>query len=893
MTARPWPRQIAIWRGLLTIALLALPRVYAQQSSSDVDVPKWVADGLVEALRAHFGANPTPEQLRFLARAQTNKASNARDDAARDQEFAEAEKLYLATVGALSAAPELQPAQRTVEAASTRVELCEMLLNRWAAPDLDEFELTHGQRVDVERLLALLRKARQQAQDALDGLRPLLDRLDGGGAEAEAEMLALGLSERLRRVRMNGHFQRGWAALYYAMVDSRPAESRSDALKQAEKDFLELLTLTRGEDASARCALGLAMALREQGRVDDAVASFDAALNESQDVKLRAQVRYEWARNELRGGRFEEARAKLKPLVELDAALLPPEQAPARFYVNLAYLWDANSYLLEADSLQASAAKSPAADAIRKQSDKLIELGFARMKRLAERGEPWPALTRVFLAARIKSGREPRQMSAVELLLTAQELAQDKKPAPAIEMLRLGLARSDLTPDLRGDMEFELGGLLYRGAQPAQAAAVFEQMAQERSTHPKAAEAATLAFQLWAKIAEEKKTPADYVRLAESLKSLLQRYPNHPRYDEAAFWLPLAQQAAGQYDEAGAGFQLIGARSPKWEEAQFRAALCARQSYDATREQLPPADRRLRAAAAAKALKEYGAGAAQRAPRSPDPQQTRRLAADALVAAAELEVAEEMNRPADALTTLTRFEQLLPTDDALGRALAVRLRAFRALGRHDEAFGVMRQFLENMPPDASGSVLATVASGLQAEGQRLQAEERGEDAQKLAAAALPIFERLEQTTAAGKDAAKRLPAARFAHAQMMALAGDIAGAGKIVDELLRLDPRNGAVRRLYAQIATREAMAAGAPSPAQLARAREAWSLILRDPGLRDTAPERYWEARFNLLNLTLRGGDRETVRQAIAQERVWNPGLGGERWKAKFEQLEATAAQP
>lgn len=884
-------------RDIARLALVAIfafslsPRANAQVATGDEDVPKMVADGMVEALRARFGAAPTPEQMRHLARAKTNIAIKTREAEAREKEFAEAEKLYLACIGAISGAPDQQPAQRAVDAAAARVELCEMFLNRWAATDLDEFELTNGQHVDTEKLLGVLRKARQQAQDAVDTLRPIVERIEAGGADVEAEMLSLGIADRLRRVRMNSLFQRGWSGLYYAIVDARPTESRADTLKQVEKDFLELLSLTRGDDSNARCAMGLAMALREQGRTDEASGYFDTTLKQTQDAKLRAQTQCEWARNEIRAGRFEEARTKLKPLVEKDATNLTPQDAPARFYINLAYLWDANSYLLEADSLTQSASKSPAADAVRKQADKLLEIGFARMKRLAERGDPWPSLTRVFIGGRIKTGRDPKQMSSIELLLTAREIADDKKLDPAIDMLRLGLSRSDLAPDLRGDMEFDLGGLLYRKSQHVEAAEVFEKMARERSDHVKAPEAATLAFQLWAKIAEEKKSPADYTRLAESLKSLLQRYPDHPKREEAEYWLPLALQAAGRFDEAEANFKLIGHSSAKWEEAQYRAAICARQSYEAAREGLQANERAPRAQTAAKALHDYGDGAVQRAPRSSDPQQTRRLGSMALVAAGELYVSDEVNRPQDALNTLDKFEALLPDGDTLGRALIVRLRALRMLKKYDDATTVMNKCLENMPQDASGGMIATIASAMQDETQRLQTEGRADDAQRLAVAALPIFERLEKATAAGKDAAKRLPAARFAHAQMRAIAGDVAGARSVVEELMKLDSRNGAIRRLYAQILTSEIGAT--PTPEQLVQAREAWSLILRDPGLKDAAPDRYWEARFNLLNLTLRSGDRDGVRQAIAQERVWNPNLGGPHWKPKFEQLEQLAAKP
>jgi hypothetical protein len=78
---------------------------------------------------------------------------------------------------------------------------------------------------------------------------------------------------------------------------------------------------------------------------------------------------------------------------------------------------------------------------------------------------------------------------------------------------------------------------------------------------------------------------------------------------------------------------------------------------------------------------------------------------------------------------------------------------------------------------------------------------------------------------------------------------------------------------------------------------------MLRDPALRSAAPERYWEARYHYLELMLRGGEAAAVENAIRQERVWYPELGGRGWEAKLnalyeravEQMEATggASQP
>jgi hypothetical protein len=119
---------------------------------------------------------------------------------------------------------------------------------------------------------------------------------------------------------------------------------------------------------------------------------------------------------------------------------------------------------------------------------------------------------------------------------------------------------------------------------------------------------------------------------------------------------------------------------------------------------------------------------------------------------------------------------------------------------------------------------------------------------------------------------------------MLYIAGELAAAREVVDGLLEQSPKNGNYRRLQAQILTAELP--DDATPEQLQAAQDAWAALLQDPTIRRRAPKRFWEARYNWLALLLRTGRPADVDQAISQEMVWYPELGGPPWKQKLLEL-------
>lgn len=851
------------------------------------DIERMVRDGMLEALDSRLAGSRKPDDVRLLAHAATHKAARARDERQRQAAFEEAQRRFEAWIAAAAANGE--PEQRALGAATARLELGNMILGRWVAPDLDELELYDLRKGDAQRATTLLRTARRAYEAALHDLEPLARRLEEHRGDVEERYLVLGVYDALPRVRLDLRYNLAWTLYNLARIDSANIEQRANCLGLAEQSFRELLEQGLAGDSAARCRLGLALVLRELGRLDEADSAFRTALAESADRPQAAQVRVEKARCEIAAGRFEEARRTLTPLVEKDPDQLAAADRPIRYYVSLAHVWYANSYLLEADRI-AGGRQAPGREAERR-SAAARDAGMMRFNQLAARGGPWPGLVAAYITSAVRSDADIKTLSPAELLYSARRLSDERKYGSALARLNEALARPGIPPEMMGEILFDIGLCHYQLRDYRSSAEAFERLVQQLATHGRASQAAVYSYQLRSSIADESRTRDDYIRLAEVLSTFLSQYPRHERRDEAAWWLPVAWQSAGEYARAIELYRAVPAVSIRWEEAQYRAALCARLLYETQRESMNDASRAAAAAAVAADLDAYAKAALTRADSTRDPRQVRGWAAAALVAAAELRASADLGQSQVALDALADFEKRFPDSDLTGRVLATRINAYRGLRRFDEATRVVAQYLQAVPTDQAGGVLAGVAAGMQAEVDRLLKAGEANDARRIADDAIAVFEQLDAWVLAAPQRQAHRDAVQYGLARMLWLAGRYDAARGLVDALVAKEPQNGAYQRLLAQVRT-AALPEGA-SPAQLAEARAAWETILRDPTLLSTRPDAYWEARYEFLSLLLREGRTADVTTAIQQDEVWHPELGGPVWRPRLLALRERAATP
>jgi hypothetical protein len=872
----------------------------AQDDERAAEIERLVSQGQIAELSVLLRGSLRPDDLHALARAQTRSAERTQDPDARQKAFQEAEQRYQQWIAVLAQDREVDAASRTVNQARAQSELASMLLSRWATNDLDEFELTAGLRYERERLRGLLDAARELYQQAEALLVPLRQELATGTREVEERYLALGIYDAIEGVGREINYNLAWTHLYLGVIEPPGSEKRVAALRAAERRFQSLADQADNETPRRRVHLGLGMTLREQGQYAQAERYFQTAAQGAERA-LEAQARYEQAHNRLRAGRFEDARLTLRPLAELDPAQLAPDEGVLRFYVHLAQLWDANSYLVEAQQRLVAAQQSDSRAAVRAAAQRTREAGLVRMSRLAARGGPWPGVVRLFLVDAFDPKARPEAQSPIELLLHARQLVADQKYDEALARLNAGVARANLAAELAGDLLYELGRCHQARGELRPAADAFDRLAREHVSHLKARSAITLAYQLRAHLAEASRQAEDYARLADTLRLLVESFPEHELQRDATWWLPNALQAAGRYAEAADQFGRLARNAAQWEEAQYRRALCQRLAIDAERRGLSGAQLVERVERTVQDLLRYARDAYQRsadlaaaaaanqpATSRPDalltPAALRKWSGLALLHAAELSVQPPLERFAEALDVLRDFEQRYPEHEALARVLGVRIAALRGARRFDEAAEVVDRYLKAVPRERAGAVLGALARDALDEIERHLDEDRPVEARKLAAATLPMFEQLERWARGSAVKGEQHDVIRYGLARTLHLAGRFEPAQRIVERLVQQDPQNGAYQRLLALVLT-DALPEPAP-PDALRAARRAWERLLGDDTLSERAPERYWEARVQFLTLLLRQGEAADVERAIRSERAWRPELGGPRWAARFEAL-------
>ncbi|MGD8453694.1 MAG: hypothetical protein PVJ57_17920 [Phycisphaerae bacterium] len=882
---------------VLLTALVAPSRAQEEPKELPPDVVRAVREGMVETLESKFNGGRTADEIHLIAQACSNRARRARQAVARQRALDQADRRYQQWINTLEkTARSDASAKATVNLAGARVEYAGMLMGLRAAGVLDEIEISAGQRGDRDQLRTALTAALEQYAAGGEVVNRLYDELD----TREDEFLAAGVYSTIIQLKLDVTYNAGWAYYYLGMIEDKDERQRGEALRVAERCFQTLLDSGQSGQMLYQCYLGLAMAQREMKRFDDAERSFASAMQEGVEAVVAAQARCELARCHVAAKKFTEARTVLAPLISQDESQVSGEERALRFYLNLARLLDANSYLAEAEAIRAQATGSTAKTAILRQAERTRQIGLARFNQLAVQGGPWPAVVQLYIASSIDILAKPEDLSPVELLYSARQLVDAQRYKDAVARLNEALARPQFQvepaerlpddTDLAGQLLMELGKCYYRLDEPAQAADAFDRLAREFRGHELAEQAATFAYQLRVEIARKSKQPADHAKLADTLLNLLQSFPEHPQRDEAAWLLPVTLQAAQRYAEAADEFAKIAADSPHHDEARLRELLCRRLALEARRGELTAEKYAQEGQTVADALRGYADETAKRAAEL-TPTEAKDLvtfSAEARVNAAELLASEGLERYQPALDLVSEFEQQHPDSDLIGRVLAVRIRAYRGLRQFEQATETLARYLEAVPSERAGAVLSSLAGGMQQEVERMQQDGRSEAAAKLAGESVETFVQLEQWLEKHSQYAAQVPTVVFGRAQMLYAAGRLDEARQAVAGLLERNAQNGNYQRLLALILTKQLT--GDATADQITSAKDAWGELLKDPSLRKRAPERFWEARYHWLALCLREGAAEEVDKSIKELQVWYPDLGGAPWADQLRELRREA---
>lgn len=830
-----------------------------------------------ELVRELLSDRPAAHRV-YIARAYAHAAIEERDPKARERFFRTAAREYRKSV-ALGGDPDwLRGLHRRVDVAHWRVELADLILRHWIAPDLDRFEITSGLDYDRPRLAAMLR----EAHDLYGQGQRDVDELMIGLRTEEERYLLLGLSERVTTLFHHRRLNSGWSALYLALVGEDDAEVRAGLLESAQTDFDAVARAEVDPSLKQNAMLGAAIALRESGRRAEADLAFDRVLSSPKSgAALLSRARFEKARLLMAEAKFAAARRELETLAETATDAEPSSgDSGAGFYVRLAPLIRAYTFLLES--------RQPRADAeVRGRLQEEAVRGFTK---LAEQGGVWPDLVKVYLDALAGGRRSLGDLTSTELRLTGNRLMSEKKYAAALAAWKALLDRPE-GRELHLEARFNLGVCAFQTKELRAAAEAFLEVARGDGGEALRGRAAEYAYRAWRQLARETQAAEDYRRLAEAAEQVARRLPDDDLAHEAVYVAGLAREEAAEYDAAVEAYRRVVPASPHYWEARRNLAR-SRQRQCETLPAEASGQRRGRAAqtasaewlrladdlAAVKPGRDKGAESANFIPGVGGRAERDRWVLEARLAGAAVLANDDVRLYEAALEILQR----LPLS---GRVVALRIQCYRGRGEQAAARRVLEEYLAGSSGEETGPALIALAAQMESEVLRLRDAGRPDEAARLAESSLPTVRQLLQWIEEQPKYAKHAPVVRFSLARALALAGQRDEAMTLLRRLMADDPTNG--HYVLAAARTMEASAADAPQQAEPANQAEAlWAELLKDGNLREQASGEYWEARYHWLRHQLRHGRAAEVVKGIESERAWQPDLGGPPWQQRLLRL-------
>jgi len=903
-------------------------------------IQELIVEGRPDDVAALLADQPKMYRI-HAARAFVQTSLQVKDARERERQIARAVREYEETVSLQGDSGWFRGERRRFDVALWRVELGDLILRRWIAADMDRYEITSGLDFDRERVKDRLLTAFEHYTAA----GKLLDQLSAGLKNNEEKYLLLGLAGRILPLREQQRLNSGWAGLYLAMTAGPSFPDHNALLAAAIDAFDDVSRTAKQTDRKYNALLGAGIALYHSKRFAESQAALDRIIRSTSPLPLIARAYFEKARALAQAQQFAEARNELETLKAIPESRLQGDNAGAAFYVRLAPLMLAHTYLLEA---KAKGRNYP------NERKTLEEKGFAALARIAEEGGIWPEIVQVYLDAYGGRKRSSAELTDVELQLKAEHLMTARNYAAAIPVLKIILDRPG-DEEAKTQASFNLGVCLFQTQDLRAAAAAFAEVIRGKPKGDMAERAVEYAYHSWRQVAHDSQNAEDYRQLAAVCELIRDRFAKHALATEAAWVGALARQEAGDIPEALAAYAKVPRTSEHYWIARRNIARCKQTAYDTqTHSSSPPRRRRaaeeaidawrtladdLSTSLAAASQKQNKAVAAASRPSAVkanarqgsaplpglpgfrDAVEVREWITDAKLAAAAMCICDDVRAYAETL-------RILDGMPLTGRVLALRLRCHRGLGDLKAANEALEDFIRQssgaadrpvspaasrpepdgdrkaVEPGEPGAVFAALvglAAEMEGEISRLKSVGRPAEAARMAGDTADTLAQVLDWVQKQPNYQKHVPAVRFSLVKALAEADRPAEAVPYIDQLMTEKPDDGEYVRMAARL--QEAVGRGGPglppSSAKteaLDRAEAYWELLLKDETLRERAPDAYWEARYYWLEHQLRHGRAADVLKAVETEKAWYPDLGGPPWQAKLLDLakraEAAAGQ-
>jgi len=859
-------------RAILIVCAACMAAILAAQAHAQDDALSRDDRILINELTARHMPELVEELLArrsrehrvHVARAYAHAAINADNPSLRASMFDKAATFYRQAI-ALADQPHWPGNEKQrFDLALWHVELGDLIVRYWIAADLDRYEITSGLDYNRHRLLERLEEANRSYKQAADIVEDLLI----GVRTDEEAFLLLGIADDVEKLDRRHRINHAWAQTLLGMLLERDPR-REGLLESALSAFDAVARTANDEDEKYNALLGAGIALRELGRHREAASALDRVERSTAAAALTARARYEFARTMIAARRYDSARRALTTLAEL-------HETDAGFHVRLAPLVHAYTYIHELKANKQYGARAQAV--LRNRARRELDA-------IASHGGVWADVAEVYLGALPGGEQSLDDLSDNTLLAMANRAMREQDYGRAMPMLTRVVERSAGSTAAR-EAAYNLSVCHFQSGDVRKAAERFTDVASGAADDALANNAAELAYQSWRRVAAESQSPDDYRALADAARRWARRTSDNDDAREAEWVAALALHEAGAYQAAITAYLSIRDGHPRYWNARRNLARCRQALY----ESLSGGMARRRAADAAvdawlKLADDLAKADGDNGDAEPNGEQAERRAAR--LAAASLMATDDIR-------DYNRALALLEEMPASAQVLGLKIRCHRARGDQAAAKQALDAFLERQTDGSSGAVLLDLAVEMETELERLQRSGRELEMRRLARSAAATLRELLVWMADRDEPPARTSVVRLSLANALVLAGETAEAASVLDALIASAPDNGqyilTAARLHEKIAD---AGTSAERNAALDRAESLWARLLCDAGLRTTAPEAYWEARYHWLRHQLRHGRAKEVVEAIEAEQAWHPRLGGPPWQARLLDLrkEARAA--
>ncbi|MCG8406049.1 MAG: tetratricopeptide repeat protein [Phycisphaerales bacterium] len=820
----------------------------------------------------------------FVARAYAKAGIDEKSPDHGESFFAKAAEEYRKIIGLARRADWLRGERRRFKLTAWRVEFGDMILRHWIVPELDRFEITSGQDFDREKVFRLLEEAYSSYIEAGEMLKDL----DIGLRTDEERYLLLGIADKITALLAQQELNVAWAGLYLGMMSPDDAPERWRHFNRSLSAFDLISHAAQDSNRKYNALLGAGIALRELRRFDEAVSVFDRIFDSTASRALTTRASYEKARTLILADRFDLARRELDRLALQPTRRLGRNEAGALFYVRLAPLIHAYTYIR-----QAQVSNGP--EDRRKEYQQKAK---SELNELYERGEPWSSMARIYLDAMIGKKRDLEELTGTELAMTAAGMMAKQEYKQAIRAWKLLLQQDDAKQQ-HHKARFNLGVCFFQTGELRAAAEVFLSEAKTQSRSTITEKTFEYAYRCWRELAASAKSREDYLKLAEASALLAKELPGHRLAEEASWVAALALEEAGEYLEARVAYGRVPRPSVNYWPARRNMARCWQRLYEALptdatashrqRNARRVADAWLKLAEGLAALGDSKSAGSGERPKGKD-EDFRSPAVDAEVRATWINEARLAAAAVMASEDLREYEacqSLLDQMPRSARVLGLHIRCLQGKGDIKQANRVLEGYLKQDSGAELGSVLVGLAAEMELEIQRLRQEGRRGEAKRMAIETIPTIRHLLDWVQARPKQKKHLSIVRFSLIKTLVQAEEYEEATGQLDALITENPKNGTYIRTAALL-QEDIAKSGAVSVrgGALDQAESLWAKLLTDPSLRTTAPAHYWEARYHWLKHQLRHGHAAAVVKGIESEKAWRPDLGGPPWQGRLLDL-------